>query len=75
MSTGIGSEDVVDDGRMVFEVKQVYIHIPAELSATKFELKISGVVRIIKKVCLVLLYIHIHIHIYIYICMYIDSRN
>ena len=38
------------DGVLVYEVKQVYIYIPSELSATGFELKIAGLVRIVKKV-------------------------
>lgn len=37
------------DGVLVYEVKQVYIYIPSELSATGFELKIAGLVRIVKK--------------------------
>lgn len=36
---------------IVHEVKNVFIYIPAELSATGFELKINGFVRIVKKVC------------------------
>ena len=38
------------DGVLVYEVKQVYIYIPSELSATGFELKIAGLVRIVRKV-------------------------
>ncbi|XP_019849999.1 PREDICTED: TBC1 domain family member 15-like [Amphimedon queenslandica] len=34
---------------IVHEVKNVFIYIPAELSATGFELKINGFVRIVKK--------------------------
>ena len=43
-------EGVVQDGKVEYEVKQVYIHIPAEKSAAKFELKIAGIIRIITKV-------------------------
>lgn len=47
--------DVKESQKLVttFEVKSVYIYIPAELSATGFELKISGVVRILRKVSVV----------------------
>ncbi len=37
-------------GVVVYEVHEVYIYIPAELSAAGFELKICGVVRITDKV-------------------------
>lgn len=39
---------------VIHEVKNVFVYIPAELSATGFELKINGIVRIVKKVLLVL---------------------
>ena len=38
-------------GVVVYEVHEVYVYIPAELSAAGFELKISGTVRITDKVC------------------------
>ncbi len=37
-------------GIVVYEVKEVYIYIPAELSAAGFELKIAGCVSITDKV-------------------------
>ncbi len=37
-------------GVVVYEVYEVYVYIPAELSAAGFELKIGGVVRITDKV-------------------------
>ena len=37
-------------GIVVHEVGEVYIYIPAELSAAGFELKIAGSVRVIDKV-------------------------
>ena len=36
--------------RIVYEVRQVFLYIPSELSATGFELKIAGVVKVVKKV-------------------------
>ena len=39
---------------VIHEVKNVFVYIPVELSATGFELKINGIVRIVKKVLLVL---------------------
>ena len=36
---------------IAFQVNEVYIYIPAELSAAGFELKIAGSVRISEKVC------------------------
>lgn len=38
-------------GVVVYEVHEVYVYIPAELSAAGVELKIGGTVRIIDKVC------------------------
>lgn len=64
MSVSIGSEDrsgpvrydvetsAGGRGIVVYEVNEVYIYIPAELSAAGFELKIAGCVRIIDKVAL-----------------------
>ena len=42
----------VSDGRevLVYRVDEVYIYIPAELSAAGFELKIAGSVKIADKV-------------------------
>ncbi len=37
-------------GIVVYEVNEVYVYIPAELSAAGFELKIAGCVRITDKV-------------------------
>ena len=37
-------------GIVVHEVEEVYIYIPAEISAAGFELKIAGVVRVEDKV-------------------------
>ena len=37
-------------GVVVYEVHEVYVHIPAELSAAGFELKIGGIVRITDRV-------------------------
>ena len=37
-------------GVVVHEVEEVYIYIPAEISAAGFELKIAGVVRVEDKV-------------------------
>lgn len=42
--------EIVSTGTVVHEVKSVYVYIPAELSATGFELKINGTVRIVRKV-------------------------
>ena len=39
-----------EEGILVYEVDEVYIYIPAELSAAGFELKIGGSVRITDKV-------------------------
>ena len=36
-------------GIVVYEVNEVYVYIPAELSAAGFELKIAGCVRIADK--------------------------
>ena len=63
-------EGVVTEGRLIYEVKQVYIHIPAEQSAARFELKIAGVVRIITKVCGLYQYVA-HYIVYRYIYIYI----
>lgn len=41
----------IGNAKLVCEVKQVFIHIPAEQSAAGFELKIAGLVRITTKVC------------------------
>ena len=46
-------EQDIDGGRrgiVVHEVEEVYIYIPAEISAAGFELKIAGVVRVEDKV-------------------------
>ena len=40
----------MNGGSLVYEVNEVYVYIPAELSAAGFELKIAGSVRIIDKV-------------------------
>ena len=37
-------------GSLVYEVKEVYIYIPAEFSAARVELKISGSVVVVNKV-------------------------
>ena len=37
-------------GVVVYEVHEVYVYIPAELSAAGFELKIGGIVRITDRV-------------------------
>lgn len=51
MSTTISQVEATNSqGERIYEVKQVYICIPAELSATGFELKIGGLVRIVRKV-------------------------
>lgn len=39
-----------EDGKVVHEVKQVFIHIPAEQSAARFELKIAGLIKVLTKV-------------------------
>lgn len=38
-------------GVVVYEVHEVYVYIPPELSAAGFELKIGGVIRITDRVC------------------------
>lgn len=51
MSTTMSQvEATSSQGERIHEVKQVYIYIPAELSATGFELKIAGSICIIHKV-------------------------
>lgn len=50
MATIPDSQGNVTMGKLVCEVKQVFIHIPAEQSAAGFELKIAGLVRIVTKV-------------------------
>ena len=57
MMAATGSEGASMDGKVVYEVKQVFIHIPPEQSATRFELKISGSAKVMTKVlriCIVL---------------------
>lgn len=42
---------VVSIDMATYEVDEVYLHIPAELSAANVELKIKGAVRLVDKVC------------------------
>jgi len=47
---GKNAQEQFGGGSLVYEVKEVYIYIPAELSAARVELKISGSVVIVNKV-------------------------